>query len=120
MTSRVITKDKDKRALISRLSEAGAELALFYDDLPETLPRNTEVREGVAIISAPYDFDELEKLWAYGNWNLISPVKTDYEPLNTFKLSDSEIAQAMSLHGLSLVIDSFHDNIEWKVHENAS
>ena len=119
MTSRIITKDKDKRALISRLSEAGAELALFYDDVPETLPRNTEVRDGVAIIPAPYDFDELEKFWNYGNWNLISPAKTDYKPLNTFKLSDSEIAQAMSLRGLSLIIDSFHDNIEWKVHENA-
>ena len=30
-----------------------------------------------------------------------------------------EIAQAMSLRGLSLIIDSFHDNIEWKVHEKA-
>ena len=96
MTSRIITRDEDKRALISRLSEVGAELALFYEDLPETLPRNTEVRDGVAIISAPYDFDELEKFWNYGNWNLISPAKTDHKPLNTFKLSDCEIAQAMS------------------------
>ena len=118
MISRVITKDKDKRALISRLSGAHAELALFCDDLAEVPPRAKELREGVVVISPPYDFDELEKSWHYGNWNLISPVKTDYEPRNTFKLSDSEIVQAMRLHGISLIIDSFHDNIEWKVHEN--
>ena len=118
MTTRVITKDKDKRAVISRLSEAHAQLALFYDGLPQTLPSNIAVQDGVAIISAPYDFDELEKLWDYGNWNLISPAKTDYHPLDTFRISDSEIAQAMSLHGLSIIIDSFHDNIEWKVNEN--
>jgi hypothetical protein len=119
MITRVITKDEDKRALISRLSRAHAELALFCEELAEPPPGSKELRNGVVVIPPPYDFDELEKSWSYGNWNLISPAKTHYEPLNTFKLADSEIAQAMRFHGLSLIIDSFHDNIEWKVHENA-
>lgn len=119
VTSRVITRDKDKRALISKLSEAHAELALFYDDLPEAPPYVNLVQDGVAIIPAPYDYDELEKWWYYGNWNLISPAKTDFEAFNTFKHSDAEIAKVMRLHGLSMIIDSFHDDIEWKVHEYA-
>jgi hypothetical protein len=119
MISCVITKDKEKRALISKLSEAHAELALFYDDLQEPLPRAKQIRHGVAVMFAPYDFDELEKSWKYGNWNLIAPANTAYAFLDTFRLSDSEIAHAMQLHGLSLILDSFHDNIEWKVNENS-
>src|SRR5688572_28122824 len=102
MTSRIITEDKDKRALISKLSEARAELALFYEDVSEALPCAKVVRNGGAIISAPYDFDELEKYWDYGNWQLISPAKTEFESLDTFRRSDGEIAQVMGLHGLSI------------------
>lgn len=117
MTSRIITKDQDRRAVLQKLSAAGEDLALFCEDFEATTPRAKRVRAGVATLSAPFNFDELERCWYCGNWNLIAPAKTDFEPLDTFRQSDAQIAHVMQLHGLVVLVDSFHDNIEWKVHE---
>ena len=43
----------------------------------------------------------------------------DFAFMNTFRLSDRLIAQAMEQYGLTLLVDSFYDNIEWKVSEPA-
>ena len=119
MKSRVLKKDKLKRELINALSTQDAELIIFYDDFPE-LPNNiTAIRDGVARITSPYDYDALEKWWYYGNWLLISPYNPEFEPFNTFRSSDEEISRVMEAHNVALIIDSFHDDIEWKVHERA-
>ena len=119
MRSHIITRDEDKRELIERLSNEGADLALFCDDLAEALPNSIEARESVSIVRAPYNFDELERSWYYGNWCLIHPANIDFSPIDTFRSPSAKIDQAMRSYGVTLLIDSFHDNIEWKVHENA-
>ena len=119
INSRVITHNADKRDLIRRLSEQGLDFALFFDDIPDGLNLITKLDEGVAVVSAPYDFDSLEKIWYSGNWHLVVPAKADFHPKDTFKMSETEINQLMQGSGLSIIVDSFHDNSEWKISEYA-
>ncbi len=117
MRVRIISKDQDKRELIQDLSSQGSEVALYMDDLCNVPSRSKLVREGLVIIKSPLDFEELEKAWYYGNWSLTCPAVTDYSPLNTFVQPDEVVADKMRGLGLSVIIDSFHDNTDWKVYQ---
>lgn len=117
MISRIISVDREKRELINRLSVAKADLALFYGDFEDLPSGLTRVTQDVAIIHPPFVFDELEAFWSYGNWNLVGPARLDWRFMDTFRLGDEEIGKAMRNHKVELVVDSFHDNIEWRVCE---
>lgn len=117
MRAKVLSKDSEKRALIRRLSEQELSLLFFYEEeLGETVPHE-RVGECITLVHPPYDYGTLGK-WLYlGNWHAIVPANQDYQPFNTCKAKEAEIEKRMSEAKLTLIIDSFHDNIEWNVIE---
>ena len=89
----------------------------FYDEEPEKDMPHERVSESITLIHPPYDYDVLEE-WLYlGNWHAIFPDNKDFQPFNTFKTKISIIEQKMKEGSIKLIIDSFHDDIEWNVIE---
>jgi hypothetical protein len=112
MRIKILKKESDKQALISRLSNEGYPLMFFYEEHPEKDMPHEKVAEGVTLVRPPYNYDTLEK-WLYiGNWHAIYPSNKDYKPFNTFKTKDPEIEQRMKEAGVKLIIDSFHDDTD--------
>ena len=73
--------------------------------------------ESITLVHPPYDHETLEK-WLYvGNRQAISPGNKDYRPFSTFKAKNSDIEQRMKEANAKIIIDSFHDDIEWNVIE---
>lgn len=117
MQARIVTRESEKRALIGRLSNEKCALMFFYEEPPGDDIPHESVSESITLIHPPYDYEKLEK-WLYlGNWQAIFPGNKNYEPFNTFKTSGAEIGQIMKGSKLKLIIDSFHDDIEWNVIE---
>lgn len=106
-----------KRELIEWLSKAGKELAVYCDEPPGGALKFTRVREGLVVVSPPYEYDTLAQWWYMGNWQAVTPPAVDFEPLITFRATNDQIQQHAARHGVSLIIDSFHDNAEWNVIE---
>ena len=117
MRARILKKESDKQALISRLSNEGCPLMFFYEEEPEENIPHERVAESITLVHPPYDYETLER-WLYlGNWHAIYPSNKDYKPFNTFKTKDSDIEQRMKEASVKVIIDSFHDDIEWNVIE---
>ena len=117
MRTRILKRDFEKRELIGRLSNERCSLMFFCEDAPGEDVLHEPAGESITVIHPPYDYETLEK-WLYpGNWQAIFPANKDYRPLDTFNVSDSDIECRMNEAKLSLVIDSFHDDIEWNVIE---
>jgi hypothetical protein len=115
MRAKVLTKDAEKKALINVLSNRNWPLMFFYEEEPGASVLHERVGEFITVVHPPYDYETLEK-WLYlGNWQAIFPANKDYEPFNTFKAKAWEIEKRMSDAKLRLIIDSFHDNIDWNV-----
>lgn len=117
MKRTILKKESSKRALINRLSADGNNLLIFFDDLADVPSTVEVVKEGVAIVSPPYDYESLEKWWYYGNWQAVSPVNQEYRPFDTFKSTDQDIECALHDNRLTIIIDCFHDDVEWNVAE---
>ncbi len=119
MHTTVLRTDIDKQALIRRLSGRKMSLMFFYEEEPIEGVRYEIVDEFITLVHPPYDYDTLEK-WLYlGNWQAVFPANKEYRPFNTFKAKDSEIQQRMSEAKVKIIIDSFHDDTEWNVCEEA-
>lgn len=113
----VLRKDSDKQALVRRLSECKIPLLFFYEEEPGESVPHERVDESITLVYPPYNYDMLEK-WLYlGNWQAVFPANRQYTPFNTFKAKDSEIKQRMNEAKVKIIIDSFHDDIEWNVCE---
>ena len=118
MKSHIVKKDRAKRALINRLSAAKVKLKIYFEDLDEGPSFVELTKPGIANILPPYDYDELESWWYVGNWILVAPNTATIDPVNCFRMSDRELSQLMESQQVSLLIDCFHDDIEWKVCEH--
>lgn len=117
MKTRILKKDSEKKALITRLSNERRSLMFFYKEAAGKDLRYEKVSESITIIHPSYDYETLEK-WLYiGNWQAIYPGCKDFKPFNTFKTKRRDIEQKMKEAKLLLIIDSFHDDIEWNVIE---
>ena len=117
MRARILTREAEKQALIGRLSNDNYVLMIFYEEPPGDDIRHESVSKFITLIHPPYDYKKLKK-WLYlGNWHAIFPANEHYQPFNTFKANGPEIEQTMKESQLKLVIDSFHDDIEWNVIE---
>jgi hypothetical protein len=117
MRRTILKSDSEKRVLVRRLSDQKCSLMFFYDESPENTLPHEKVSDNITIIHPPYEYDVLEK-WLYlGNWHAIFPSNAKYEPFNTFKTKDFEIEQRLEESKIKLLIDSFHDDIEWNVIE---
>jgi len=115
MQSLVTRKKSEKKALIEKLSDANYSLMFFYEEQPDAGLNSEHIGESVNVIHPPYDYDSLKK-WLYcGNWQAIYPPNKAFEPFDTFRTSDVEIQNIMQKFGVQLIIDSFPDDIEWKV-----
>jgi hypothetical protein len=106
-----------KRALIERLSIENSELAVYFEEEPDGTFSYRSIQPGLIVIMPPYDFDALNRWWYYGNWQAIAPVDPGYKPFDTFRSTDAQIAHKLETHTVSIIIDSFHDDTEWKVIE---
>ena len=92
----------------------------FYDEAPGEHIRHDRVSESAFLVHPPYDYETLEK-WLYlGNWQAVSPGSFAYQPINTFKSKPTEIEQRMAEADVTLLIDSFHDDVDWNVFEAAA
>src|SRR5260370_32767134 len=117
MRARMLEKKLDKKVLISRLSSEKRPLMIFYEDPPGPDLTCERVSDSIKLIRPPYDYGTLEK-WLYlGNWQAIFPPNRDYQPFDTFRTDESVIEQRMKQGKVEIIIDSFHDDIEWKVIE---
>jgi hypothetical protein len=115
MQSRVTRKESEKKALIEKLSGANYSLMFFYDEPPDVELSTEPIGENVNVIHPPYNYDSLER-WLYcGNWQAIYPPNKAFEPFDAFRTSDVEIQNIMQKFGVKLIIDSFPDDIEWKL-----
>lgn len=113
----MVTNDREKAALIKRLSDERLSLMLFYEEAPPASISHDTVNDETWLIHPPYEHGQLEK-WLYlGNWQAIYPGNRDYRPFNSFKSKAAEIDARMQEAGIKLLIDSFHDDIEWHVIE---
>jgi hypothetical protein len=112
-----LNAETKKRALIERLSADKTELAVYFDEEPNGAFACRVVEPGLIVIIPPYDFDALDRWWYYGNWQAIAPVDPGYEPFDTFRSTDAQIERKLEMHKVSIIIDSFHDDTEWKVIE---
>jgi hypothetical protein len=117
MRARILKRESEKKALISKLSNEERTLMSFYEEEPEKNLPHEKVGESVTLVHPPYDYESLER-WLYlGNWQAIFPGNKDFQPFNTFRTSLSEIEQRMKEANIKLIVDSFHDDIEWNVIE---
>jgi hypothetical protein len=117
MRTRIIKRTSEKADLIRRLSDEGFDLAIFPEEPPGADSKlEYELRpDGVVIVSAPYDYDSLSD-WLYcGNWLACHPHAEGFRPIDTFRMKPEQIAAACDRFGIALLIDSFHDDIEWNV-----
>jgi len=117
MKRTILKKESSKRELINRLSSDRRKLLVFFDYLDDAPPTVEVIKEGVAIVSPPYDYESLEKWWYYGNWQAVSPVNKKYKPFDTFKAADQDIECALKDNEISIIIDCFYDDVEWNVAE---
>jgi hypothetical protein len=117
MQSKILKKETDKEALIRRLSAEQCSLMVFYEETPPAHIAHQKLNEFIFLLHPPYDYQILEQ-WLYiGNWQAIFPPNENYKFFNTFRTKNVEIKQRMLVDNISLIIDSFHDNIEWNVIE---
>lgn len=117
MQTRILKKDSEKQALIRRLSDEGRTLMFFYEEEPGEDVPHERVSASITEVHPPYDYETLEK-WLYlGNWQAIFPSNKNYRPFNTFRSSAADTEQRMQQAKIKLIVDSFHDDIEWKVIE---
>jgi hypothetical protein len=119
MRVKILTKDSDKQVLIKRLADQKMALMFFYEEEPGEGVLHEKVDEFITLVHPPYDYDTLEKGLYLGNWQAVFPSHRHCKPFNTFKAKDSEIEQRMSEAKVKLVIDSFHDDINWNVIEES-
>lgn len=117
MRTTILRKDQDKQALIQRLSDQNMSLMFFYEEDPGESVMHEKVDESIYLVHPPYDYNTLGK-WLYlGNWQAVFPANREYKPFNTFKTENAGIEKQVSESRVKLIIDSFHDDTEWKVIE---
>ena len=89
----------------------------FFEEEPGKDVPHERVSESITLVTPPYNYEMLEK-WLYpGNWQAIFPGNKSYQPFNTFKAEGTEIEKRMKAANIRLIVDSFHDDIEWNVIE---
>ena len=115
MQLKILTTESDKQALLDQLSGAGYALMFFYDEAPDNNVPHEKIAPAITLIQPPYSYARLEKWLRLGNWQAIFPGNKDYKPFDTFKTPAHDIETRMKEAGVKLIIDSFHDNIEWNV-----
>ncbi len=117
MQIRILKRDAEKQTLIRRLSDEGRTLMFFSEEEPGDEVPHERVSESITVVHPPYEYETLAK-WLYlGNWQAIFPGNKDYQPFNTFKSRASDLEKRMKEAKLTLIVDSFHDDIEWNVIE---
>jgi hypothetical protein len=119
MRSRLIRHASEKADLIKRLSDAGVDLAIRYEEPPDAHSKLTYTlrSDGAVVVTAPYDYDSLEA-WLYcGNWDAFHPPVFGFPGIDTFRARPAEIEAVCERSGVALLIDSLHDDIEWNVVE---
>ena len=110
------TKSEDEKArLIRSLSNAGVSLTIGFDEPIDVDLKHEINSNGTVTVFPPYDYATLEK-WLYtGNWLAYHPNNIDFKGFDIFRASDDIIATQMNEFGFTILIDSFHDDIEWKI-----
>ena len=122
MNYKVSIADKELHGYIfGSLSDAGNVLRILSDEEPidwdgiEKL--NIEKKEEkVYFVHPPYSYRLLKGWLAYGGWRVSIPSDREIPVFDTFREDDSKIIETLDEIGVEILIDSFHDNIEWKVY----
>ena len=117
MKIEIVSGENRKRAIIERLSRNGAELGIYIDEEPRDTFKWKKLDNGAIAIVPPYDYGVLSEWWYVGNWQAVSPPSLGYSPVDTFRTPDEEIEERFKAGGLTVLIDSFHDDTDWKVVE---
>ena len=116
MKIKSIKTNLEKAKILKECSDSGKHLSCYYDEEPETNIKNIrKMSDNKYLIIPPYQYDQLENWLSLGNWQIIHPDQSEYKFINTFKLSEDEIKNHIDNNQIELLIDSFHDNIEWNV-----
>lgn len=116
----LIKEDIRKEVLLLRLSNEGRSLLFFYDEDPREDLKDVRYETVDAkrhIIHPPYSYKRLWKWFGSGNWQAVSPPSPAASPINTFKSADEAVFAHMTACEVTLLIDSFYDDIEWSVFE---
>lgn len=115
----LIAKDTEKRDLISGCSCKNREILVLFDENPYDYLSDDisvqKIEENKYLIQPPYIYEELSKWLHYGNWQAISPAISSYEFIDSFRTSSEVVRKHLTNHKIELMVDSFHDDIEWNV-----
>lgn len=104
--------------LIQCLSDQSMPLLFFYEEEPGGDVLHEKVGNCINLVHPPYDYNSLGK-WLYlGNWQAVFPANREYKPFDTFRAKNAEIEKRMTEFKVKLIIDSFHNDIEWNVIED--
>lgn len=123
LNARIIRRDAEKKALIRRISDEGLDIAVYYpepDELPHPALSSERRPDGSFLIRAPYEYEPLRD-WLYcGNWQAIHPPVERFRGVDAFRVRPEVLDATFERFGIMLLIDSFHDDIEWKVVERGT
>jgi len=116
---RTITYHREKAEFISNVSQENREMLFLYDEDPrDYLPEEIRLQrfdQRKYIIYPPYSYEPLMKWLQPGNWQAVSPAIESYAFVDSFRSSYESIQNHLENHRVELMIDSFHDDIEWNV-----
>ena len=114
-----VVHEKDMQELIQGLSEGNNKLIIKYDEFEDAPKCVKKITKDSGELLPPYNYEQLEK-WLYpGNWQIFLSNKEEIsEVIYTFKSNKEEIIEYMTKNQILLLIDSFHDNVEWNVCDN--
>lgn len=114
-----ITSEIEKVDLIMSISRENREMLFLYDEDPiDYLSEQIlfqKLDEKKFIIRPPYSYEDLTK-WLYlGNWQAVTPAIQSYKFVDSFRSPHEYIMNHLANHKIDIMIDSFHDDIEWNV-----
>ena len=128
MITKIYTKnDKEKSQLINGFSMKNYSLMIFFDEPPNDFLKKEisngkinieKIEDGVFKVKPPYTYELLTKWLYYGNWQAIYPPKNNFQGMDTFRKKEEDVKNHLMASGIEMLIDSFHDDIEWNVFIN--
>ena len=109
-----------KSDILSALSQKDCALLFSYEEPPfeyleKTGVKVEKIREDGYVVHPPYSHEALTR-WLYlGNWQAIHPVQPEFIGIDTFRKSVQDVERQMRQYGVTVLIDSFHDDTDWNV-----
>lgn len=110
--------ESERSPLFQKLSDSGKELTLRYDEEPIDYNgiENVAIQQTGShehLIRPPFTYDFLSDWLSFGNWTAFTPAVKGLPNIDSFR-KEEEALNLLSEFGIEVLIDSFHDDVNWK------